>query len=235
MPRLFPSASCLSHLSTVTQSRHVTQSMLLAVPLNRFTVWAYVISKINAASSPCRSYFFGGGGVKRKTSSSPTCNLQNSISRADQLYMDSDSCLHVILNTFIQRRYDVTVLLTQYAFKFNCIPQLTVTNYQPTNPNTLPCIRNPKALTSTLATTNRLRLKTPRFGHWTCLPFSFPPEEGDRSIHRNVVGFSSPRRWTTFKIPAMSATIHQGCTNHGLPGCTGDYFCSVAPNICASS
>ena len=46
--------------------------------------------------------------------------------------VDSGSCIHVILNTFIQRRYDVTILLTQYSFRFNCIPQAAVTNYQPT-------------------------------------------------------------------------------------------------------
>jgi hypothetical protein len=46
--------------------------------------------------------------------------------------VDSGSRLQIILNTFIQRRDDVTVLLTQYDFRFNCIPQLAVTNYQPT-------------------------------------------------------------------------------------------------------
>jgi len=75
----------------------------------------------------------GGGPSQRKTFAifQPSTEQYSYLGVLTTFDVDSGSCLHVILNTFIQRRYDVTVLLTQYAFRFNRIPQLAVTNYHP--------------------------------------------------------------------------------------------------------
>jgi len=85
------------------------------------------------------------------------CSIEQYLGILTTFDVNSGSCLPVILNTFIQRRCDVTALLTHYAFRLSRIPQLAVTNYQPTQ------TRYFAFESKSLSTTHRLRPKNATF------------------------------------------------------------------------